>query len=68
MYLTYYVHIKLIDLHVSTIVLFILCKVQTTCFDHSSGHPQVLIKFQVLEGCAHVWDPIRVYRPLRLET
>ena len=78
--------IQLIDLHVSTTVLFILYKVRlhvstihvvilrslisfkfqraahnsfiyviqshTTCFDHSCGHPQVLNKFQVSEGCS----------------
>jgi len=24
-------------------------------------HPQVLNEFQVLEGCAHIWDPSSVY-------
>jgi len=46
--------IQLIDLHVSTIVLFILYKVRLHVSTIQVVILRSLISFQV---CAHVWDP-----------
>ena len=40
---------------------FITANNRTTCFDRSLSHLQVLNMLQVLESCAHVWDPNSVY-------
>ena len=41
--------------------IFITTNNRTTCFDRSLSHLQVLNMLQVLESCAHIWDPSSVY-------